>query len=92
MAEIRDFVLNLPHRYYLAIGEFMFRAAQLEVQMQEILWRAINLDNKQERVLTVGTGANTIRAMLQTVVSDEVKGRWIKKCVFRRNVTEVSDG
>lgn len=79
MAVVRDFVLNLPHQYYLAIGEFMFRAGQLEVQMQEILWRAIDLDNRQGRVLTVGTAAKTVRAMLQTVVSDEAREQWIKK-------------
>ena len=77
MAVVRDFVLNLPTDYYLAIGEFIFRSGQLEVQMQEILWRAIDLDNKQGRVLTAGTGANPIRSMLQTVISDDAKGTWI---------------
>jgi len=79
MAVVRDFVLNLPQQYYLAIGEFMFRVGQLEVQMQEILWRAIDVDNKQGRVLTVGTAAKTIRSMLQTVVSDDARGQWITR-------------
>ena len=45
-----DFVMNLPYQYYPAIGEFIFRCGQLENQLHAILWRAIDIDNKQGRL------------------------------------------
>lgn len=77
MAQLNDFVMNLPHQYYPAIGEFIFRCGQLENQLHEILWRAIDINNKQGRVLTIGTDAKVVRGMLSTVTSDESKGFWI---------------
>lgn len=78
MAQHFDFVMDLPQDYYAAIGEFMFRTAQLEMQLHEILWRAINIDNKQGRVLTVGLGAD-IRRILNTVISAKSAGRWLSR-------------
>lgn len=77
MAQDFDFNVNLPHDYYPAIGEFIFRCAQLESQLHEVLWRAIGIDNKQGRVLTIGTDAKVIRGMLRTVAGEASKGRWI---------------
>jgi hypothetical protein len=78
MAQHFDFVMDLPQDYYAAIGEFMFRTAQLEMQLHEILWRAISIDNKQGRVLTVGREAGAdIRRMLNTVISEKSAGRWL---------------
>lgn len=77
MAQDRDFVMNLPHTYYPALGEFIFRCGQLENQMHEILWRALSIDNKQGRTLTIGADIKAIRGMLTTAASDEAKNRWI---------------
>lgn len=74
---INDFVMNLPHEYYPAIGEFMFRCGQLEHQMHNILWAAIDLDPKKGRLLTIGSPVKTMRAMLRTSVSPEMRGHWI---------------
>ena len=72
-----DFVMNLPHQYYPAIGEFMFRCAQLEMQMHEIAWRATNIDNKQGRTLTIGADSKVIRGILGTATIPGMKGAWI---------------
>jgi hypothetical protein len=74
MATDHDFVMNLAHGYYLALGEFMFRCGQLENQMHEVLWLAIGIDNKQGRTLTIGADPRAIRGMLSTVTSVE---QWI---------------
>lgn len=79
MPTVCDFVMHLPNEYYAPLGEFMFRCSQLEMQMHEILWRAIDIDNKQGRVLTIGAGAQTIRGMLSTVTSDALQGRWLSR-------------
>jgi hypothetical protein len=79
MAVLRDFVMNLPHEYYPALGEFMFRVAQLEMQLHEILWRSMNIGNRDGRILTIGSPAKAIRGMLRNVVSDEMKGTWLDR-------------
>ncbi len=67
MAREYDNALKLPVKYYAPIGEFIFRWAQLEYQMQEIIWRSLGIDNPQGRTLTVGMGARTLRAILGTL-------------------------
>ncbi len=62
-----DNALRLSAKYYTPIGEVIFRWAQLEYQMQEIIWRALGIDNKQGRTLTVGMGARTLAAVLGTL-------------------------
>lgn len=57
----------LPEDYYTAIGEIIFRWAQLEYQMQEIIWRAMRLDNKQGRTLTIGMDARTLSAIVSSL-------------------------
>jgi hypothetical protein len=74
---INDFVMNLPHEYYPALGEFLFRSAQLENQMHNIAWVALNIEPKQGRVLTIGAGAKAVRGMLSTTASEEMRGYWI---------------
>lgn len=89
---ICDFVMDLPHEYYPCLGEFMFRCSQLEMQMHEILWRAMNIGNKEGRVLTIGAGAQTIRGMLSTVTSDETQGMWLSRKrdkIERRLIQEI---
>ena len=50
---VDDVAIDLPSKYYPAIGEFLFRYAQLEYQMHEIIWRALDLENTEGRVLTI---------------------------------------
>jgi hypothetical protein len=75
----RDFVMNLKAEYYPALGEFIFRVAQLETQLHEILWRAIGIGNKEGRVLTIGSPIKAIRGMLYNVTSDQMNGRWLDR-------------
>jgi hypothetical protein len=67
MAREFDTALQLPEDYYKPIGEFIFRWAQLEYQMQEIVWRSLGVDNKTGRTLTIGMSARTLAAMLRTL-------------------------
>ncbi|MCH7888874.1 MAG: hypothetical protein IIA00_06305 [Proteobacteria bacterium] len=72
MAREFDTALTLPPEYYPPIGEFMYRWAQLEYQMQEIIWRAVGIDNRVGRTLTVGMGVKTLTAILGTLTR-----RWL---------------
>ncbi len=71
---VREFdnALQLPKGYYAPIGEVIFRWAQLEYQMQEIIWRSLGIDNKVGRTLTVGMDARTLAAILGTLTQ-----RWL---------------
>jgi len=75
MAQIDDPVMALPPAYYMAIGEFMFRFAQIEYQMHEIVWMALDLSYKAGRVLTIGTEIRVLCGMVTTIVSEPI---WIK--------------
>jgi hypothetical protein len=72
MAKLYEVASNLPPAYYPAIGELIFRWAQLEYQMQEIIWRALSIDNKRGRTLTVGKDARALASILRTLTL-----RWI---------------
>lgn len=61
-----DPVIDMPPAYYTAIGEVLQRWAQLEYQMQEILWYGMGLNEKQGRTLTVGMKMHVIMGTLQT--------------------------
>lgn len=67
MAKIYRHSLQLPTTYYSAIGETLYRWALLEYQMQEIIWRALDIDNKKGRTLTVGMGSRTLIGILRTL-------------------------
>ncbi len=62
MSRVYVNALKLPVKYYAPIGEFIFRWAQLEYQMQEIIWRSLDIDNPEGRTLTVGMGARALFA------------------------------
>src|SRR6202040_3775807 len=47
---------------------------QLEYLMQEIIWRSLDIDNKQGRTLTIGADGRVLRATLATVTSTD---RWV---------------
>lgn len=60
-------LLDLPDKYYIAIGEVIYRWALLEFQMQAIIWRALDIDNKKGRTLTIGADSKALFGMLRTV-------------------------
>ena len=77
MAQFDDPVMDLPQNYYDAIGEYMFRFAQLEYQLHEIVWMAIDLNYRSGRILTIGTDVRVLCGMIQTIRLAEIK--WISK-------------
>src|SRR5687767_8002568 len=81
--------INLPHQYYPALGEFVFRCAQLEYQLQEMTWRAIDIDNKQGRVLTIGAPTKALRGMLLTITSTHSKERWVKNKTHVQEINSI---
>jgi hypothetical protein len=86
MKRIDEVAVSLPHEYYPAIGEFMFKYAQLEYLLHELLWRCIDVDNKQGRTLTIGADISAIFATLFTVTSTN---RWISTPRFKGEIGNV---
>ena len=79
--------LRLPQKYYPPIGEFIFRWAQLEYQMQEIIWRSVGIDNKTGRTLTVGMDARTLSAILNTLTL-----QWLTHPTEKQMVNSIAKG
>lgn len=77
MVAIHEACENLPHQYYPAIGEFMFRYAQLEYLLHEIIWRCLDIDNKQGRTLTIGAGMEVLLGTLSTITTTTGGSRWV---------------
>lgn len=75
MVRIDEAAVNLPHEYYPAIGEFVFRYAQLEYLLNEIVWRCMDIDNKQGRVLTIGSDISVLIGTINTVLGTP---RWVQ--------------
>jgi hypothetical protein len=73
MAQIHTIPLDIPARHYGAIGQVVAQWARLEYMLQALIWRAMGLDNKQGRVLTVAMPG---RALFGALRSLEL--RWIK--------------
>lgn len=69
MAHFDNPVMDLPLSYYSAIGEFAFRFAQLEYQLHEIVWMALDLTYKAGRVLTIGTDVRVLCGMVNTITT-----------------------
>jgi hypothetical protein len=86
MAQDYKAVMDLPHQHYPAIGEFLFRFAQLEYQLHEIVWACLDLDFKQGRILTIGTDGKALRQMAKTITSTQ---RWVKTQFLRQEVAGV---
>jgi hypothetical protein len=74
VAQLDSFPLNLPARHYAAIGQVVAQWARLEHVLRELIWRAMRLDNKQGRVLTV---AMPERALFGVLRSLEL--RWVAR-------------
>ena len=78
---------DLPENYYSAIGEIIFRWAQLEHQMQEIIWHAVGIGPKEGRMLTVGMNERTLSAMLSTLSL-----RWLVNVTEKRMARTIIKG
>lgn len=63
--------MDLEQEYYSAIGEFIFRYAQLEYQMHELVWFALDIGYKKGRILTIGTDSKVLRGMLATITATD---------------------
>jgi hypothetical protein len=83
MAQDYKAVIDLPHPHYPAIGEFLFRFAQLEYQLHEIVWACLDLDFKQGRILTIGTDGRALRTMAKTITSAQ---RWVKTPFLKQEI------
>jgi hypothetical protein len=67
MPTVYEIPVDLPSRYYPAMGEIIARCAILENQMRHIIWRASGIDNRLGRVLTVGMEANVLIATVKNL-------------------------
>ena len=87
MIRVYSNALKLPVKYYAPIGEFIFRWAQLEYQMHEIIWRSLGIDNPQGRTLTVGMGARVLRGILGTLTL-----KWLTHPTEKQMATSIARG
>ena len=87
MVRESDSALTLPSEYYAPIGEVIYRWAQLEYQMQEIIWRAVGIDNKLGRTLTVGMSAKTLIAILGTLTQ-----KWLTHPTEKQMANSIAKG
>jgi len=75
MVRVQRVALELDEPYYTEIGAILHKWATLEYLLQNIIWRAMKLDNKQGRVLTMGMGINGLVGILRNLprrwISDE---------------------
>lgn len=65
MAQIHSLAISLTDPYYTAIGAIAMRWAALEYILQNIIWRAMKLDNKQGRVLTIGMNTQPLTGIIR---------------------------
>lgn len=78
--------MDLEPEYYPAMGEFIFRYAQLEYQMHEIVWFAVKLGYKEGRILTIGTDSRVLRSMLLTITSTD---SWIASKTHKQEINSL---
>ncbi len=88
MAQIDRPVMDLPHSYYPAMGEYLFRFAQLEYQLHEIVWMAFDIAYKPGRILTIGTDLKVVAAMINVIAKDS---RWIKSPTRRQEMNSLAN-
>ena len=88
MATQHDVMMKLPVSYYRAIGEFLFRFAQLEYQLHEIAWFALGLDHKRGRVFTIGTDVKVLCGILNTITMKDI---WIKDKFDNQEINSIAN-
>jgi len=92
MAHFDHPVMDLPASYYSAVGEFMFRFAQLEYQLHEIIWMAMDLGYQQGRILTIGTDFRVLSATIKTITRPDARV-WVKnKTIIQEMNSIVGNG
>ena len=72
MAKVGSICLTLDDGLYAGIGAVISRWATLEFLLQNIIWRAMGLENAQGRVLTVGMPIEKLAGILRNLPN-----RWI---------------
>ena len=66
MAKEHILPIELPPRYYDAIGRVAAKWSLLELRLQAIVWHYMGIDMKKGRVLTYGLNARAKVTLLQT--------------------------
>jgi hypothetical protein len=87
MDKMYEIASKLPIKYYAPIGEFIFRWAQLEYQMHEIIWRGLDIGNKKGRTVTIGMGARTLAAILGTLTL-----KWVSDPTDKQMLHSIAKG
>jgi len=88
MSQIDTVVTALPHEYCQPIGEFLFRFAQLEYQLQEVIWAALDLGPKEGRILTIGADGKALRQMAKTITGVDL---WVKTKQHKQEINMVAE-
>ena len=89
MAQFYHPVMDLPPEYYPAIGEFMFRFAQLENQLHEIVWMAMDLGYQEGRILTIGTDFRVLCAQIKTITRLDARV-WVKNKTLIQEMNSIA--
>src|SRR5262245_12319771 len=89
MAQIHEPVMDLPPAYYSAIGEFLFRFAQLEYQLHEIIWKAFKIGPKVGRTMTIGTDIRVLCGMIGTITGAKL---WITNRTHIQEMNGIANG
>lgn len=87
---VDDAAMDLPSKYYPAIGSFLFQYAQLEYQLHEIIWSALALPYTAGRVLTIGTDVKVLCAMITTITSDNPHAAWTISRTHRQEMNSIA--
>jgi hypothetical protein len=87
MARVGNLLLHLPDDHYTQIGAVITKWATLEFQMMAIIWRAMELDNIEGRVLTVGMGTQVLCGILRNLPK-----KWIVDNDVKADVIKLTDG
>src|SRR5687768_15754575 len=87
MAYLAAPVMRLPAANYRAIGEFMFRYAQLENQLHELVWHSLRLGYKPGRIMTIGTDIKVLCGMIGAITSTR---DWIADKTMADEINAVS--
>lgn len=77
---------SLRDPYYIHIGAIIHRWATLEYLLQNIIWKAMDLDREQGRVLTMGMGTQAICGVLRTLPK-----KWVTEKHIQDDLKELLD-
>src|ERR1051326_189501 len=84
--EWQDPIIDLRPDYHLAMGQLLQRWAQLEYQLQEVIWYGMGISEKQGRMLTVGMSMDAIWGTVRNVAKN-----WIKDPSDQAIAKKISD-